>query len=171
MVSPEQSKASGPEAPAQAPAAPDGQPAGNGRDAGDAPHLVLYIEDNPANLKLVQEIVAFRPDLRLLSAPDGRFGLSLARSNRPEVILTDLNLPGMSGLEVLAELRRDPATSRIPVIALTANAMPRDIERGLAAGFARYLTKPIDIDKFNEAIDGVLAQPAVAASAAERTAK
>jgi CheY-like chemotaxis protein len=85
--------------------------------------------------------------------------------------LTDLNLPGMSGLEVLAELRRDPDTASIPVIALTANAMPHDIERGLAAGFTRYLTKPIDIDKFNEAIDGVLAQPAVAASAAERTAK
>ncbi|HEX8785564.1 MAG TPA: ATP-binding protein [Telluria sp.] len=134
--------------------------------AAAAPRLVLYIEDNPANLKLVQEIVAFRPDLRLLPAPDGRAGLSLARSQRPEVILTDLNLPGMSGLEVLGELRRDPDTSGIPVIALTANAMPRDIERGLAAGFARYLTKPIDIDKFNEAIDGVLAQRA----AAERTA-
>jgi CheY-like chemotaxis protein len=156
---------------AQARAALAGNPAGAAADAPDAPHLVLYIEDNPANLRLVQEIVAFRPDLRLLSAPDGHFGLSLARSRRPEVILTDLNLPGMSGLEVLAELRRDPETARIPVIALTANAMPHDIERGLAAGFARYLTKPIDIDKFNEAIDGVLAQPAVAASAAERTAK
>jgi CheY-like chemotaxis protein len=136
----------------------------------DAPHLVLYIEDNPANLKLVQEIVAFRPDLRLLPAPNGHLGLSLARSEGPEIILTDLNLPGMSGLEVLEALRRDPATCRIPVIALTANAMPRDIERGLAAGFARYLTKPLDIDQFNEAIDGVLAQRAVAASAAERTA-
>jgi signal transduction histidine kinase/ActR/RegA family two-component response regulator len=136
-----------------------------------APHLVLYIEDNPANLRLVQEIVAFRPDLSLLSAPDGNDGLSLARSRRPDVILTDLNLPGMSGLEVLAALRRDPDTASIPVIALTANAMPHDIERGLAAGFTRYLTKPIDIDKFNEAIDGVLAQPVVAASAAERIAK
>jgi signal transduction histidine kinase/ActR/RegA family two-component response regulator len=127
-------------------------------DSGGAPRLVLYIEDNPANLKLVQEIVRFRPDLRLLSAPDGHVGLSLARSQHPEVILMDLNLPGMSGFEVLAQLRRDPATSAIPAIALTANAMPRDIERGLAAGFDRYLTKPIDIDKFNEAIDGVLAQ-------------
>jgi signal transduction histidine kinase/ActR/RegA family two-component response regulator len=125
---------------------------------GGAPHLLLYIEDNPANLKLVQEIVRFRPDLRLLSAPDGHVGLSLARSQPPEVILMDLNLPGMSGFEVLAQLRRDPATSAIPAIALTANAMPRDIERGLAAGFDRYLTKPIEIDKFNEAIDGVLAQ-------------
>jgi signal transduction histidine kinase/ActR/RegA family two-component response regulator len=127
-------------------------------DSGAEPRLVLYIEDNPANLKLVQEIVRFRPDLRLLSAPDGAAGLALARSRYPEVILMDLNLPGMSGFEVLAALRRDPATAAIPAIALTANAMPRDVERGLAAGFDRYLTKPIDIDKFNEAIDGVLAQ-------------
>jgi signal transduction histidine kinase/ActR/RegA family two-component response regulator len=127
-------------------------------DSGAEPRLVLYIEDNPANLKLVQEIVRFRPDLRLLSAPDGPAGLALARSRYPEVILMDLNLPGMSGFEVLAQLRRDPATAAIPAIALTANAMPRDVERGLAAGFDRYLTKPIDIDKFNEAIDGVLAQ-------------
>jgi len=126
--------------------------------ADGAPHLLLYIEDNPANLKLVQEIVRFRPDLRLLSAPDGHVGLSLARSQPPEVILMDLNLPGMSGFEVLAQLRRDPATRAIPAIALTANAMPHDVERGLAAGFDRYLTKPIEIGKFNEAIDGVLAQ-------------
>ncbi len=126
--------------------------------ADGAPHLLLYIEDNPANLKLVQEIVRFRPDLRLLSAPDGHVGLSLARSQPPEVILMDLNLPGMNGFEVLAQLRRDPATRAIPAIALTANAMPHDVERGLAAGFDRYLTKPIEIGKFNEAIDGVLAQ-------------
>jgi len=132
---------------------------------GSPEHLLLYIEDNPANLKLVQEIVRFRADLRLLSAPDGHLGLSLARSRHPEVVLMDLNLPGMSGFEVLAQLRREPGLAGIPVIALTANAMPRDIERGLAAGFDRYLTKPIDIDKFNEAIDGVLAQRA----AQERT--
>jgi signal transduction histidine kinase/CheY-like chemotaxis protein len=134
--------------------------------SGAAPRLLLYIEDNPANLKLVQEIVRFRPDLRLLSAPDGDAGLALARSRAPEAVLMDLNLPGMSGFEVLAQLRRDPATAAIPAIALTANAMPRDVERGLAAGFDRYLTKPIDIGKFNEAIDGVLALHA----ANERTA-
>lgn len=149
---------------APAPAQPEegaqqGAAAGAGApQAEGAPHLLLYIEDNPANLKLVQEIVRFRPDLRLLSAPDGHVGLSLARSQPPEVILMDLNLPGMSGFEVLAQLRRDPATRAIPVIALTANAMPHDVERGLAAGFDRYLTKPIEIGKFNEAIDGVLAQ-------------
>ncbi len=134
--------------------------------SGAAPRTILYIEDNPANLRLVQEIVAFRADLRLLTARDGHAGLALAQMERPAIILMDLNLPGMSGFEVLAQLRRDPATALIPVIALTANAMPRDIERGMSAGFARYLTKPIDIEQFNEAIDGVLAQRA----AEERTA-
>lgn len=127
------------------------------RGAG-APHLVLYVEDNPANLKLIEEIVRFRPDLRLIAAADGTGGLALARERRPDIILMDLNLPGMSGYEVLAELRRDAQTAAIPVIALSANAMASDIERGLAAGFFRYLTKPVDIDRFNEAIDGTLAQ-------------
>jgi signal transduction histidine kinase/CheY-like chemotaxis protein len=122
------------------------------------PHLILYVEDNPANLRLVEEIVRFRSDLRLLSALDGHVGLSLARAHQPELILMDLNLPGMSGIEVLKQLRADPLTANIPVIALTANAMPRDIERGRAAGFNRYLTKPIDIDKFTEAINSTLAQ-------------
>jgi len=121
-----------------------------------APHLLLYVEDNPANLKLVEEIVRFRPDLRLMAAGDGSLGLTLARAHHPDIILMDLNLPGMSGLEVLAQLQREPALQAIPVIALTANAMPRDIERGMAAGFFRYLTKPIDIDKFTEAIDVTL---------------
>ena len=143
-------------------AAPARQDAGQAAAAPDsaAPRLILYIEDNPANLRLVQEIVAFRADLRLLSAPDGHAGLALAHTHRPAVILMDLNLPGMSGFEVLAQLRRDPATAHIPAIALTANAMPRDIERGLSAGFARYLTKPIDIEQLNAAIDGVLTQRA-----------
>jgi signal transduction histidine kinase/ActR/RegA family two-component response regulator len=141
-------------------------PDAGGRDA----RTLLYIEDNPANLKLVQEIVAFRPGLRLLSAPDGHFGLSLAKSHRPDAILMDLNLPGMSGYEVLAQLRREPETARIPVIALTANAMPDDVARGLAAGFARYLTKPIDIERFYEAIDGVLHPAGAAPSVQERIA-
>ena len=127
--------------------------------AGDgAPRLLLYVEDNPANLKLVEEIVRFRTDLRLMAAGDGPLGLSLARAHHPDIILLDLNLPGMSGLEVLAQLQREPALCAIPVIALTANAMPHDNERGIAAGFFRYLTKPIDIDTFNEVIDITLAQ-------------
>jgi len=135
---------------AAAPAADGGSP--------QDPHLILYVEDNPANLRLVEEIIRFRTDLRLLSALDGHVGLSLARAHQPEIILLDLNLPGMSGLEVLRQLRADPATADIPVFALSANAMARDIERGRAAGFNRYLTKPIDIDKFTEAINSTLAQ-------------
>jgi signal transduction histidine kinase/ActR/RegA family two-component response regulator len=124
----------------------------------EVPHLLLYVEDNPANLRLVQEIVRFRPDLRLLPASDGHVGLSLARAHLPDIVLMDLNLPGLDGFELLRELRRDPRTAAIPAIALTANAMESDIERGLAAGFFRYLTKPLDIARFSEAIDATLAQ-------------
>jgi signal transduction histidine kinase/ActR/RegA family two-component response regulator len=135
---------------------PLASPVRAGDGAAGGVHLLLYVEDNPANLRLVQEIVRPRADLRLISAPDARLGLELARVHRPELILMDLNLPGMSGTEALRVLREDPQTAAIPVIALTANAMPRDVERGLAAGFFRYLTKPIDIALFNEAIDSTL---------------
>jgi signal transduction histidine kinase/ActR/RegA family two-component response regulator len=140
--------------PARSPEAP----AAAGPLAAASPYLVLYVEDNPANLRLVQEIVRPRADLRLLSAPDARLGIELARSHKPDIILMDLNLPGMSGTQALRVLREDPETAAIPVIALSANAMPRDVERGLAAGFFRYLTKPIDIAMFNEAIDSTLAR-------------
>jgi signal transduction histidine kinase/ActR/RegA family two-component response regulator len=148
-------------------------PAGNGAtssaSASDvAPRLLLYVEDNPANLRLVEEIVAFRRDLRLLAAHDGHLGLQLARAHRPDIILMDLNLPGMSGFEVLRQLGADAETADIPVIALTANAMPRDIERGVAAGFHRYLTKPIDIEKFTEAINSTLAERPDLAASGER---
>jgi CheY-like chemotaxis protein/anti-sigma regulatory factor (Ser/Thr protein kinase) len=138
------------------PAAPRGAPV---LPPSGQPHLLLYFEDNPANLRLVEEIIRLRTDLRLISAPDARLGIDLAKAHRPELILMDLNLPGMSGLEALRVLREDPETAAIPVIALTANAMPRDVERGLAAGFFRYLTKPIDISMFNEAIDSTLGKP------------
>ena len=127
-----------------------------GQGAG-ACHTLLYVEDNPANLKLVEEIVAFRSDLQLLAAPDAHLGIDMAKAHQPRLILMDINLPGMSGIDALAELRRDPATSHIPVLALTANAMPREVERGLEAGFYRYLTKPINVDEFNDAIDSTLA--------------
>lgn len=117
---------------------------------------LLYVEDNPVNLNLVQEIVGFRADLRLLSAPDGNLGLELAIAHLPEVILLDLNLPGLSGHDVQKLLRNDPRTAHIPVIALTANAMRHDMERGLAAGFFRYLTKPINLAEFGDAIDQAL---------------
>ena len=118
--------------------------------------LLLYVEDNPANLQLVKEIVGQRGDVRQMSAPDAQLGIELARAHRPEVILMDINLPGLSGKDALNVLLADPLTAHIPVVALTANAMVGDIARGLAAGFFRYVTKPIEVAKLNEAIDSAL---------------
>jgi PAS domain S-box-containing protein len=109
---------------------------------------LLYVEDNPANLALVTQLIARRPDLRMMSATDGHLGLKMARAYQPDVILMDINLPGMNGFEVLAILQNDHLTSHIPVIALSANAMQRDIQRGMQAGFHHYLTKPIKVDEF-----------------------
>jgi CheY-like chemotaxis protein len=117
---------------------------------------MLYVEDNPANLKLVQEIIGFRPDIRLLTAADGSFGVELARGHLPDVILMDINLPGISGNEAMLMLRADPKTAHIPVIALSANAMPRDIEKSMAFGFFRYITKPINIEQFFDAVNAAL---------------
>ena len=117
---------------------------------------LLYVEDNPANLKLVEQLIARRPDIRLLTAVNGKLGIELARAARPEVILMDINLPGISGTDAMKILRQDPATAHIPVLALSANAIPRDIEAGLEAGFFRYLTKPIKVKEFMEALDVAL---------------
>jgi CheY-like chemotaxis protein len=117
---------------------------------------LLYVEDNPANLKLIEQLIARRPDLRLLTARDGILGIDLARTNQPDVVLMDINLPGISGIEALKILREDPATAHIPVIALSANAMPRDVEKGLQAGFFRYLTKPIKVDEFMDTLGAAL---------------
>ena len=117
---------------------------------------LLYVEDNPANLELVEQLIARRPDLRLLSAADGNLGVEFARAYQPEVILMDINLPGISGIEAMKILRADPATTHIPIVALSANAVPRDIERGLEAGFFNYLTKPIKVNEFMDALDQAL---------------
>jgi PAS domain S-box-containing protein len=114
---------------------------------------LLYVEDNPANLMLVEDLITRRPEIRLLSATDGNSGVELARNFRPDVILMDINLPGISGLKALKILANDPITLHIPVIALSANAMPRDIEKGLEAGFFRYLTKPIRVNEFLDTLD------------------
>jgi signal transduction histidine kinase/CheY-like chemotaxis protein len=117
---------------------------------------LLYVEDNPANLLLVEQIIEAHPLLSMLGAHDGYQGLSLARSHLPDVILMDINLPGISGIQTMNILRNDPTTMHIPVIALSANAMLRDIEKGLEAGFFRYLTKPIKITEFMTALDDAL---------------
>jgi len=124
--------------------------------AGARPRTLLYVEDNPANMKLVEQLIARRPDMRLLTAVNGTLGIEVARTTRPTVILMDINLPGISGVEALKVLRIDPATAHIPVVALSANAMPRDIEMGLDAGFFRYLTKPIKIKEFMDTLNTAL---------------
>ena len=117
---------------------------------------LLYVEDNPANLMLVEDLIARRPDIRLLSARDGIRGVEIARASLPDVILMDINLPGISGITALKILAEDPATAHIPVVALSANAIPRDIEKGLEAGFFRYLTKPIKVTEFMDTLDVAL---------------
>jgi signal transduction histidine kinase/AmiR/NasT family two-component response regulator len=129
---------------------------------------LLYVEDNPANLMLVEDLVARRPDIRLLSARDGDRGIEIARASRPDVILMDINLPGISGIRALRILAEDPATAQIPVVALSANAMPRDVAKGLEAGFFRYLTKPIKVPEFMDTLDVALEFAAAQSARATR---
>ena len=117
---------------------------------------LLYVEDNPANLLLVENLMERRPDIRLLTARDGHSGIDIARAALPDVILMDINLPGINGIKAMKILNDDQTTTHIPVVALSANAMPRDIEKGLEAGFFRYLTKPIKINEFMETLDEAL---------------
>ncbi|OIQ95853.1 sensory/regulatory protein RpfC [mine drainage metagenome] len=147
--------------------APDRVPDGSGKHDADqadqgaaqrssSRRTLLYVEDNLANRILVEQLIARRPDLKLLTATDGQQGIDLARASQPDLILMDINLPGISGFGVLKMLREDPTTALIPVIALSANAMQRDIDKGLKAGFCHYLTKPIKVGEFMEALDAAL---------------
>ena len=122
---------------------------------------LLYVEDNPANLKLVEMLIARRPNMKLITAGTGVLGIELALAHMPDAILMDINLPGISGIKALSILRRDSATAHIPVIALSANASPRDIERGLEAGFQKYLTKPIKVDELMLTLDEALGLAAI----------
>ena len=121
-----------------------------------APYILLYVEDNQANLMLVEQIMEDRPQIRMLSARNGSIGVALARAHLPTVILMDINLPGISGFQALKILREDPITAHIPVVALSANAMPLDIKKGLAAGFFEYLTKPVKVNELLAALDNAL---------------
>ena len=114
---------------------------------------LLYIEDNPVNVLLVEELIRMRPGLTLASAPTGMAGVALAAQLRPDLILIDIQLPDIDGFDVLRHLRQQAGTSTIPCIALSANAMPDDIARARHAGFADYWTKPIDFANFLAALD------------------
>jgi len=109
-------------------------------------HNVLYIEDNPANVMLMEEILRQLDGVRMIHALSPSLGLEMARAQRPDLILVDIQLPGMDGYEVLRRLRMADATRSIPAIAVSANALQADVERGIAAGFAAYLTKPLDVE-------------------------
>jgi PAS domain S-box-containing protein len=124
--------------------------------AGAPRRTLLYVEDNPANMQLVEQLIARYPDIRLVTAVNGTLGIEVARATQPKVILMDINLPGISGIEALKILRADPATAHIPVVALSANVMPRDIAKGLEAGFFRYITKPIKVKEFMDTVNVAL---------------
>ena len=125
------------------------------RDSGTADRSMLYIEDNPANVLLIEQI-ARRLSVRFLTAPNAELGIALAASEKPDLIVMDINLPQMNGYEALARLTHNRETASIPVMALTANAMHKDVERGLAAGFVRYMTKPIQVQDMERAIRQIL---------------
>jgi len=117
--------------------------------------LVLYIEDNPVNALIVEELVKRRPGLTMLSAEDGLTGVAMAALQRPDLVLLDMQLPDIDGHEVFRRLKADPRTARIPCIALSGEAAQEEIQAALAAGFAGYLTKPVDFEAFDQALDRI----------------
>jgi CheY-like chemotaxis protein len=117
---------------------------------------ILCIEDNPANLRLIERILSRRHDIRLLTAVAPGLGLELAQAQQPALILLDINLPDMDGYAVMQCLRESEVTRDIPVVAISANAMPKDLARGKAAGFKDYLTKPIEVERLLAVVDTVI---------------
>ncbi|MEO5337142.1 MAG: PAS domain S-box protein [Magnetospirillum sp. WYHS-4] len=147
---------------ASAEAAPESEA---GAGVGTEPHAwagarVLYVEDNPTNVELMQIFLAGTKGFHLLVAVTAEEGLDMARRERPDIILMDVNLPGMSGVEAVRRLKADPETRGIPVIAVSAAAMPRDVEAGVEAGFDSYLTKPINLREVLKTIHHLLANRA-----------
>jgi CheY-like chemotaxis protein len=124
------------------------------------PAIVLCVDDNPASLRLIEAAMAERGGVRVLTATNGREGLDMAQQYRPDVILMDNNMPVLSGREAQRILRADPATADIPVIAVSASAFRETVAEGLAAGFFRYLTKPVDLAALREAVDSALEEVA-----------
>jgi PAS domain S-box-containing protein len=119
---------------------------------------VLYVEDNPANLMFMESLIETFDGVRLLTAPTAELGLELALAHRPDVVILDINLPGMNGYEALERLREWPETRHIPALALSASATERDVRRGLEAGFARYFTKPVKVDQLTAALAELFAR-------------
>ena len=114
---------------------------------------LLYFEDNPANLKLVEDILTDYPEIHLFTATHAKTGLDMALSLKPDLILMDINLPDIDGIEALRRLKNFEETHATPVVAISANAMKKDIDRAMAEGFKAYITKPIDIIEFRKIIE------------------
>ncbi len=127
--------------------------------AGQAPHRILYVEDNPSNVELLRQVLARRSGCSLVVATDGLAGLARAREGGFDLAIVDIDLPGIDGLELARRLKADPDTRALPLLALSANAMPADVGRALAAGFARYLSKPLDVSRIDAEIDQLLPAP------------
>ena len=142
------------------PALPAQDPPRGVTEVAGAALRLLCIEDNPANLHLVRSVLALRPQVELLAARHPAEGLALARDARPDLLLLDINMPGMDGYEVLRRLRADPATRSLPVVAISANAKGEDLARGHAAGFDDYLTKPLDVARLLALVDALAARRA-----------
>jgi CheY-like chemotaxis protein len=141
-------------------AGPQGYDEGSGSDSPRRPATLLYIEDNLANLALVETILSSRPELNLLAALKGEMGLNLAWKYAPDVVLLDLHLPDLQGIEVLRRLRADPRTKDVPVIVVSADATAESVARLNAEGARMYLTKPIDVEELIGAVDQILGERA-----------
>lgn len=137
---------------------------GSPRFVGTGHRLVLYVEDNPANVVFMKDLLSSFDNIELLTASSAEIGVEIARARHPEVIIMDINLPGMSGVDALRTLRAAPGTKDIPVIALTAAASPHDRQRGIRAGFHHYITKPVQVDELLAILEALLASPAPAES-------
>lgn len=141
------------------PEGPDAEPSGEIESQGSKSKIgktLLYIEDNPSNLALIEQIMAFRPHVKMHAAQHPVLGLEMAREHLPDLILLDLHLPDMNGDVVLARLRADPATAHIPVVMISAVAMGAEIERLKKLGASAYLTKPFDVSEFLSVLDDAL---------------
>ena len=130
--------------------------------------VVLYVEDNPANLRVLERLLARKPDVTLLTAMQGSLGIELAREHRPDLVLLDLHLPDIEGDEVLARLKADSRTSAIPVVIVSADATPRKLRDLADLGAAEYVTKPLDLGQFLVMLDRYLARPSAAGGSAPR---
>ncbi|MCK5546456.1 MAG: response regulator [Rhodospirillaceae bacterium] len=134
----------------------DGGKKSNSMDYSAVGYSLLYVEDSLANKMLIEKVISRVEGAKFIWAETAEEGIKIAQDKNPDIIIMDINLPGMNGIEALKILQSMEETKNIPVVALSANAMPHDIERGMKVGFVRYLTKPIDINMFLKAVDGAL---------------